>query len=123
MNLEGKPPDSLSQYREFMAPPTASCPRPMLLDPLLTRLRDLALATDAYVGGDIRWLEDTAKGVMKRRALRSGVDGFAAHFFDDLQTLDRLTERFGLQPSLRAFAQVSLFMFRAEMIWLVVAEM
>jgi len=49
-------------------------------------------------------------------------DGFAAHFFDDLQTLDRLTERFGLQPSLRAFAQVSLFTIRADLTWLVLAN-
>jgi len=34
------------------------------------------------------------------------VDGFAAHFYDDLQTLDRLIERFGMPPSLRAFAQI-----------------
>ena len=91
---------------------------------LLARLRDLARGTDAYDGGDIRWLDDTAKGVIEAAgAADREVDGVTAHFFDDLQTLDRLTERFRLQPSLRAFAQVSLFTIRAEMTWLVVADM
>lgn len=91
--------------------------------PLLARLRDLTRGTDAYDGGDIRWLDDTAKGVIEAAGAEREVDGFTAHFFDDLQTLDRLTERFDLQPSLRAFAQVSLFTIRAEVTWLVVADM
>lgn len=104
----------------------AANPNPESIEepPLPARLRDLARATDAYDGGDIRWLDDTAKGVIEAAGAGDReVDGFAAHFLDDMQTLDRLTERFGLQPSMRAFAQISLFTIRAEMTWLVLADM
>ena len=113
-------------YYQIPGAQGAANPNPESIEepPLLARLRDLARATDAYDGGDIRWLDETAKGVVEAAgAAEREVDGFAAHFFDDLQTLNRLTERFGLQPSLLAFAQVSLFAARAELTWLVVADM
>jgi len=90
---------------------------------LLNRLRDLTRATDGYEPGDISWLDDTAKGVIEAAgAGEIQPDGFAAHFFDDLQTLDRLAERSDLPASLRSYAQISLFTARAEMTWLVVAD-
>jgi hypothetical protein len=54
---------------------------------------------------------------------RREVDGLAAHFFDDLQTLERLTERSVLRSSLLAYAQINLFTARFDLNWLVVADM
>ena len=51
------------------------------------------------------------------------VDGLTAHFFDDLQTLERLTAPFELRPSLLAYAQINLFTIRFDLNWLVVADM
>jgi hypothetical protein len=91
---------------------------------LLSRLPQLAGVGIPYEAGDLRWLDDTAKGVTEAAGpTEREVDGFAAHFYDDLQSLDRLIERYGMPPSLRAFAQISLFTARAEMIWLVMADM
>jgi hypothetical protein len=91
---------------------------------LLSRLREEAEAGITYEPGDLSWLDDTAKGVTEAASAgQIEPDGFAAHFFDDLQTLDRLMERFRVQPGLRAFAQISLFTARAEINWLVMADM
>jgi hypothetical protein len=72
----------------------------------------------------ISWLDLTARGVIDAAAGRDevAVDGRTAHFFDDLQTLERLTERFEIQESLRAYAQVALFTIRFDLNWLVVAD-
>jgi hypothetical protein len=91
---------------------------------LLARLRDLARAGDAYEAGDLRWVDDTARGIIAAlRRNEQNLDGLTAHFFDDLQTLDRLIERFGLRPSLVAYAQVSLFVARFNLSWLVMADL
>lgn len=90
---------------------------------LLDRLHALARASEGYEAGDLRWLDETAKGVFEAAgAGERDVDGLAAHFFDDLQTLERLTGRFELRPSLVAFAQVSLFTIRFDLSWLVLAD-
>jgi hypothetical protein len=91
---------------------------------LLARLRDLARAGDTYEEGDLSWVDDTARGIITSLARNErALDGLTAHFFDDLQTLDRLVERFGLRPSLVAYAQVSLFVTRFNLSWLVMADM
>ena len=91
---------------------------------LLNRLRDLARTGDAYEDGDLSWVDDTARGVISALARdERAFDGLTAHFFDDLQTLDRLAERFELRPSLVAYAQVSLFVTRFNLSWLVMADM
>jgi hypothetical protein len=104
----------------------AANPNPEFIEEpsLLERLRDLTREAEAYDGGDLRWLDDTAKGVIEAAGSPEGeVDGLTAHFFDDLQTLERLTGRFELRPSLLAFAQVSLFAARFDLNWLVLADM
>jgi hypothetical protein len=91
---------------------------------LLERIVGLARATDAFEGGDLKWLDLTARGVIDAASgtHQVAVDGRTAHFFDDLQTLERLTERFEIQESLRAYAQVALFTIRFDLNWLVVAD-
>jgi hypothetical protein len=91
---------------------------------LLERIATLARATDAFDGGDLRWLDLTARGAIDAVAGTDevAVDGRTAHFFDDLQTLERLTERFEMRESLRAYAQVALFTIRFDLNWLVVAD-
>ena len=104
----------------------AANPNPESIEepPLLARLHELARARGGYEEGDLRWLDDTAKGVIEAAgATKEGVDSLAAHFFDDLQTLARLTSRFELRPSVIAFAQVSLFTARFDLAWLVLADM
>jgi hypothetical protein len=91
---------------------------------LLDRIAGLARATDAFDGGDLRWLDLTARGVIDAAAAADEVtiDGRTAHFFDDLQTLERLTERYEIPESLRAYARVALFTIRFDLNWLVVAD-
>jgi hypothetical protein len=91
---------------------------------LLERIADFSRAIDAFEGGDLKWLDLTARGVIDAAAGADevAVDGRTAHFFDDLQTLERLTERFEIQESLRAYAQVALFTIRFDLNWLVVAD-
>jgi hypothetical protein len=74
---------------------------------VLDRIAGLARATDAFDGGDLRWLDLTARGVIDAAAGtdEARVDG-AAHFFDDLLTLERLTERFEVQDNLRLKSSV-----------------
>jgi hypothetical protein len=49
------------------------------------------------------------------------LDAVGAHFFDDLQTLNRLADQFELRQSLRAYAQIGLFTTRFDLQWLVIA--
>jgi hypothetical protein len=104
----------------------AANPKPESIEepPLLARLRDLARAGEAYEGGDLQWLDLTARGVIEAAGdAEREVSGLTAHFFDDLQTLERLTARFELRPSLLAYAQINLFTIRFDLNWLVVADM
>lgn len=113
-------------YYQLPGAQGAANPNPESIEepPLLTRLRDLAAPVEPYEAGNLRWLDDTAKGVIESAGAEVGlVDGRTAHFFDDLQTLERLTTRFELQPSLVAYAQVGLFSARFDLSWLVVADM
>lgn len=50
------------------------------------------------------------------------LDGTAAHFFDDLQTLERLCEQNDVPHTMLAFAQINLFTIRFDLNWLVVAD-
>jgi hypothetical protein len=46
----------------------------------------------------------------------------SAQFLDDLQTLDRLSERADLSPASRAYAQVRVFTLRFDLSWFVVGN-
>jgi hypothetical protein len=90
--------------------------------PLLERVRILARESEIDRGGDLAWLDLLAAGVIDAAgALEDAVDSITAQFFDDLQTLERLSEDYDLQPSLRAYAQVMLFTTRFDLSWLVVS--
>jgi hypothetical protein len=49
-------------------------------------------------------------------------DGVTAHFFDDLQTLERIAGRYALESALHSYAQLNLFTERFDLAWLVVAD-
>lgn len=89
--------------------------------PLLNRIRTLARESRRYERGDLSWLDATARGVVEAAHSSEGpLDAVGAHFFDDLQTLDRLADQNDLRPSLRAYAQIGLFASRFDLQWLVV---
>ena len=79
--------------------------------PLLVRLNALARETEPLEAGDLKWLDLTARSAIAAVAEGQGieVDSRTAHFFNDLQTLEGLAERYNIQPSLLAYAQVNLF--------------
>jgi len=91
--------------------------------PLLPRVRVLARETGALESGDLTWLDTLARQVIASagRAERT-LDGAAAHFFDDLQTLERLAEQNDVPPTMLAFTQINLFTIRFDLNWLVVAD-
>lgn len=92
--------------------------------PLLARLDTLARETEPLDAGDLKWLDLTARGAIEAVSERQGtlVDSRTAHFFNDLQTLERLTERYGLRPIFLSYAQINLFAIRFDLEWLVIAD-
>jgi len=91
--------------------------------PLLGRIRVLAREARRYERGDLSWLDVTAREVIEAAQSSEGsLDAVGAHFFNDLQTLNRLADQFELRPSLRAYAQIGLFTTRFDLQWLVVAS-
>lgn len=92
--------------------------------PLLVRLNALARETEPLEAGDLKWLDLTARSAIAAVAEGQGieVDSRTAHFFNDLLTLEGLAERYNIQPSLLAYAQVNLFTIRFDLQWLVMAE-
>jgi hypothetical protein len=103
----------------------AANPKPESIEEpsLLARVRDLARVSEPYDAGDLTWLEMTSRSVIEAAgAIEETIDGVSAHFFDDLQTLERLLERVELRPSLRSFVQIGLFTARFDVNWLVVAD-
>jgi hypothetical protein len=54
--------------------------------------------------------------------LENQTDAVSAHFLDDLQTLSRFAERYDIQPSFLAYAQISLFSIRFDLNWLLVTD-
>lgn len=89
---------------------------------LLNRIRTLARESSGYERGDLTWLNVTAREVIEAAHSAEGpLDAVGAHFFDDLQTLDRLADQYELEPGLRAYAQVGLFTTRFDLEWLVVS--
>jgi|GEM_PF-2487410 len=89
--------------------------------PLLERVRELALQSRDEHGGDLAWLDSLAANVVESASSNeAGADALNAQFLDDVQTLDRLAEVYGLRPSFRAYAQVNLFTIRFDLTWLVV---
>lgn len=90
--------------------------------PLLPRIRALAAEAEPQASENFGWLDALAEDVIQSAAAIEGADATNAQFFDDLQTLDRLTENRDIRPGLRAYAQVALFTIRFELNWLVVAD-
>jgi len=89
--------------------------------PLVDRIQNLARESKGYEPGDISWLDVTSREVIEAARTTEGpADAIGAHFFDDLQTLNRLAELNELRPSLRAYAQIGLFTTRFDLQWLVV---
>ena len=91
--------------------------------PLLDRIRTLVSEGRRYERGDLSWLDVTARQVIEAaRSSEGPLDAVGAHFFDDLQTLDRLADQHELRPSLRSYAQIGLFTARFDLQWLVVSS-
>ncbi len=91
--------------------------------PLLNRIQALARESRGYERDDLSWLDVTAREVIEAaRATEGPADAIGAHFFDDLQTLNRLADLNELRPSLRAYAQIGLFTTRFDLQWLVVSN-
>jgi hypothetical protein len=89
--------------------------------PLLGRIRTLAREGRRYEPGDLSWLDLTARNIIEAaRSSEGALDAVGAHFFDDLQTLNRLADQVELGPSLRAYAQIGLFTTRFDLQWLVI---
>jgi hypothetical protein len=89
--------------------------------PILNRIRTLAREGRRFERGDLSWLDVTASAVIEAAHTSEGpLDAVGAHFFDDLRTLDRLAEQYGLRPSLRAYAQIGLFAARFDLQWLLI---
>lgn len=90
---------------------------------LLERVRGLARQAETRERGDLTWLDTLAREVTESAGTAERtLSGVSAHFFDDLQTLDRLSEQGDVPPTMRAFARVSLFTIRFDLNWLVVAD-
>jgi len=103
----------------------AANPNPESIEepPLLDRVRALARQASVRESGDLGWLDSLAHDVIDSAGSVAGsLEGTGAHFFDDLQTLDRIAEQNNLPPSMLAFAQINLFTIRFDLNWLVVAD-
>jgi hypothetical protein len=91
--------------------------------PLLDHIQQLARESRGYQRDELSWLDVTAREVIAAaRATEGPADAMSAHFFDDLQTLNRLADLNELGPSLRAYAQIGLFTTRFDLEWLVVSN-
>jgi len=66
--------------------------------------------------------EDLAATVISTAEAFDDTDATTAHFFDDLQTLDRLLEPFDIRTTTRAYSQVRLFTLRFDLSWLIVGR-
>lgn len=91
-------------------------------EPLLERVRILAGESEPHAPETFQWLDTLAGDVIGAASEIKTTDAVTAQFFDDLQTLDRLTEIYDVRPSFRAYAQISLFTIRYDLDWLVVAN-
>jgi len=90
---------------------------------LLDRVRALAREASVREPGDLTWLDTLASEVIESAgSAERSLQGTGAHFFDDLQTLDRLAEQNDLPRTMLAFAQINLFTIRFDLNWLVVAD-
>lgn len=90
--------------------------------PLMPRVRALAEEAEPQAPGNLEWLHPLADSVIGSVGSIERADAVSAQFFDDLQTLDRITEAYDVRPSLRAYAQVALFAIRFDLNWLVIGD-
>ncbi|MCX6593687.1 MAG: hypothetical protein NTZ56_19400 [Acidobacteria bacterium] len=99
----------------------AANPNPESIEeqPLLQRVRSLAEQSAVDTGGELAWLDALAANVIDSVGSVETADALQAQFFDDLHTLDRLSEMYELRPSFKAYAQVTLFTLRFGLTWLV----
>jgi hypothetical protein len=102
----------------------AANPNPESIEeqPLLERVQALAEQSDVDPGGEFAWLDALSANVIDAVGSVETADAVQAQFFDDLHTLDRLSETYDLRPSFKAYAQVTLFTLRFDLSWLVVTE-
>lgn len=110
-------------YYEVPRAQGAANPNPESVEeaPLLARVRALARRSEADEEGNLEWLTSLADNVIESVGTAERVaEGIAAHFFDDLQTLDRLAESYELPRNLHGYAQINLFTMRFDLNWLVV---
>ena len=88
---------------------------------LLDRVLRLAHEGEIDEGPDLQWLIPLAVNVTEAAAESANLaEGVTAHFFNDLLTLDRLSESLGVPPPYLAYARVQLFTFRFDLSWLLV---
>jgi hypothetical protein len=100
-------------------PNPESIEQPSLLD----RIATLARETEPLEGGDLTWLDRLAReAIASAGSAERSLFGVSAHFFDDLQTLERLAEQNDLPQTMLAYAQINLFTIRFDLNWLVVAD-
>jgi len=109
-------------YYEEPGAAGAANPNPESIEeqPLLERVRALAEQSEVEAGGELAWLDALAGNVIDAVGSIETADAIQAQFFDDLHTLDRLSETYELRPSFKAYAQVSLFTVRFDLSWLLV---
>lgn len=88
--------------------------------PLLDRVRAIARQTEIDESRNLAWLNSLAVRVID--SVRTSEGALSAQYFDDLHTLDRLADSYDLLPSLRAYAQISLFTIRFDINWLVITD-
>lgn len=101
----------------------AANPNPEFIEepPLLDRIRAQARGSESYERGDLSWLARTAHGIIE--AVHTAVgpwEAVGSYFLEELRTLDRLADQYELEPNLRAFCQIALFVTRFDLKWLVV---
>jgi hypothetical protein len=90
--------------------------------PLMERVRRLASEGRADDGAELAWIHRLAGQVIEAtHASEAGLDAKYSQFFDDLQTLERLSERYELRRSLSAYMKVRVFSARFDLNWFVVA--
>jgi hypothetical protein len=91
--------------------------------PLLDRILALAQESKGYEPRDLSWLNITARELIEAALTTQGpTDVVAAHFFNDLQTMNRLAELNELPASLLSYAQIGLFTIRFDLEWFVVTN-
>ena len=105
-------------------------PDPELIEEteLLPRLRAIARQSENAWGDGLEWLDALAENVIEAVELvgaaeaAAPVEALSALYFNDLHTLDRLSEIYNLRRTFKAYAQVMTFSIRFDLNWLVLTD-